>query len=250
MIQLPVVVPRPSPDQAARYLTELLPPVARTGNGSTASATPLGQPAAAPGTPSAPEPSREPVAPQPIGAPHTERDERLEELAKRELGKSGGVEGGSSAPRRELLARNLASEPAFHAACRWSAENLVPELNPRRLKRLLAMIELQALIANRLGYLNVDESGKLEEQLCHVGVFAALNVRWPHVVDRLLAPRGDDPHGPLMIELLRATESGDRDGGSGTPPGCEVPTDLRDFLATHTEALEMVVRLTTLEPVA
>ena len=244
-------MPRPSRDQAARYLTELLPPVAdRAENGSTASVTALGERATPPETHSAREPSRGQVSSLAIGASH-ERDERLKELTKRELGKGVGVDGGSSAPQREVFARNLASEPAFHNACRWSAETLVHELNPRRLKRLLAMIELQALIANRLGYLSVDESERLEGQLRNVGVFAALNVRWPHVVDRLLAPSADDPHGSLMVERVLATENGGRDGEPATQVDCEwLPADLRGFLETHAEALEMVVRMTTLEPVA
>jgi hypothetical protein len=85
---------------------------------------------------------------------------------------------------------------------------------------------------------------ELEQQLRHIGVLAALNVRWPHLVDRLLSPPVENPTEPLVIEQFVA--------GNGSDPRPAsfdwLPLDLRDFLEAHREALDIVVRLTNLEP--
>ena len=244
MIHLPVVVPRPTREQAARYLTELLPPVGgREAHLSTASTAPPDEPVATltPGSPA--EATRRHVSLEPTET--LKRNSAQAKLDERELMRGSASNRAHSAPIRERRARELAQEPAFHAACRWSAENLVPELNPRRLKRLLAMIQLHALIANRLGYLSAGASEQLEEQLKHIGVLAALNVRWPHIVDRLLGPSVEDPSGPLVVQQFMAR---DRPDSRGSASFAWLTDDLQSFLDEHREALDMVVRLTTLEP--
>jgi hypothetical protein len=241
MIQLPVVVPRPSPDQAAHYITDLLPPE------SDRAAPQPDTRATASAADDATRPSEAESESSEQPTPSTSIDlgpsEKPRESAHEEgFGRIGSIESSISV-RRERIARNLASEPAFHEACKWSAENLVPDLNPRQLKRLLAMIELHSLIANRLGYLDFDDSKVLARQLQEIGVLAALQVRWPHLVDRLLAPPPEDPHGRLLVEQILEEPEG--------RPAADYPwlkKDLCDFLIEHSEAVDTMVRLTTLEP--
>lgn len=263
MVQLPVVVPRPTPQQAASYLTDLLPPVPHPSTPESAD----------PGTDSTPRDrpalmsqQQSPVAEQPAAVSSPDAAQRrggVDESDTLDLLRGGVAMSVSPLAARERLARNLASEKAYHDACEWAAKNLLTELNPRKLKRLLAMIQLYALIGNRLGYLSTSDPQVLTSQLRHVGVLAALNIRWPHLVDNLLAPESGDPDAPLVIEQLQQLRSDapSRRDRSRSRPGHphhprrapagrrdQFPEELLRFTSKHRDALDMIKQLMTLRP--
>lgn len=223
MVQVPVSVPRPTRKQASAFITDLLPPVDEHPHPLSATDAPRPPTTIAPKSPSraAEPPSDRPPA---ISIPDDPAEPRPQPAAP--------------SASQERFARTLASDPAFHEACVWAAENLVPSRNPRQLKRLLVMTEVYALVANRLGYLDLYEPAELTRQLREIGVLAALNVRWPHVIDRLLAPAGNEAHDTLVLDDLPL---------DGSRPDW-LPTDLQQFIEHHRDALGMASRLTTLQP--
>lgn len=197
------------------------------------------------------------VADQPAAASSPDAAQRrggVDESDTPDLFRGGVARSVPPLAARERLARNLASEQAYHDACEWAAKNLLTELNPRRLKRLLAMIQLYALIGNRLGYLSTNDPQVLTGQLRHVGVLAALNIRWPHLVDNLLAPESGDPDAPLVIERLQHLRTDAHDSPSDheyvLPPGRrdQFPEELLKFTSKHRDALDMIKQLMTLRP--
>lgn len=206
MVQLPVNVPRPRPEAAAVYLARLLP--LPDGEASEPAAEPAAQVASITTGPPRASRSAGMIAESPV--------ERMaaEDRARRETGSLGddarpyefdidARPAGSAAAQIEAFALRLGSDPSFREAC-CRAVDLLPTTNPRQLKRLLALIQLYALIANRLGYLEHGDRSRLRRDLDQIAVLAALNVRWPQLADWLLGPRPDDPAGPLVIERLAA----------------------------------------------